>query len=209
MTHSAGANGRRAGKAEPDVTQRRWITGYFLCICVLLLTSGQDAAAERTVAPDWALATVDGRTLRLSEEARQQTTILFFWATWCPYCKALMPHLQSMRLEYGDSIEILAINIREDGDPVEFIQSAGYDFTLLPDGDVVAETYGIEGTPGVIVIDSDRVVQFDLRRLPPLAPPASGQPATNISKAAHLAPYWAAEIRKSIDSTMRSYPGAN
>lgn len=174
-----------------------------------MLTAGQYATAEGIVAPDWALATAEGKTLRLSQEARQQTTMLFFWATWCPYCKALMPHLQSMRLEYGDSIKILAINIREDGDPVEFIQSAGYDFTLLPDGDTVAEIYGIEGTPGVIVIDTDRVVQFDLRQLPPLAPPASGKSATNVSKAAYLAPYWAAEIRKSIDSTMRSEPGTD
>ncbi|MCP5091039.1 MAG: redoxin domain-containing protein, partial [Gammaproteobacteria bacterium] len=28
----------------------------------------------------------------------QQPVILLFWATWCPYCKALMPHLQSIRL---------------------------------------------------------------------------------------------------------------
>jgi hypothetical protein len=105
-----------------------------------------------------------------------------------------------MRLEYGDKVEILAINILEDGDPVDFIQSAGYDFTLLLNGDEVADAYGIRGTPGVIVIDGDRTVHFDLRRLPPLAPPTSDKAATNASKAAHLAPYWAAEIRKSIDA---------
>jgi thiol-disulfide isomerase/thioredoxin len=179
---------------------------YFLCICAVMLAAEQSAAAtERTIAPDWALATVDGKTLRLSEEARRQTTVLFFWATWCPYCKALMPHLQSMRLEYGDTIKILAINIREDSDPLEFIQSSGYDFTLLPDGDVVAERYGIEGTPGVIVIGNDRTVHFDLRRLPPLTLPTSDKAPTNASKAAYLAPYWAAEIRKSIDSISQGH----
>jgi thiol-disulfide isomerase/thioredoxin len=165
------------------------------------LAAGQYAvAADRTIAPDWTLATADGKTVRLSEEAQRQTTVLFFWATWCPYCKALMPHLQSIRLEYGDNVEILAINIMEDGDPLDFIQSAGYDFTLLLNGDEVAEAYGIRGTPGVIVVDSDRIVHFDLRQLPPLAPPASDKTASNVSKAAYLAPYWAAEIRKSIDA---------
>jgi hypothetical protein len=45
-----------------------------------------------------------------------------------------MPHLQSIRLEYGDAVEILAINIMEDGDPVRYIADAGYDFTLLLSG---------------------------------------------------------------------------
>ncbi len=27
--------------------------------------------------------------------------IYLFWASWCPYCKALMPHLQSIQVEYG------------------------------------------------------------------------------------------------------------
>lgn len=174
---------------------------HVLCICAFILAAGQYAVAEdRIIAPDWTLVTADGTTVRLSEEAQQQTTVLFFWATWCPYCKALMPHLQSMRLEYGNKVEILAINIREDGDPVDFIQSAGYDFTLLLNGEEVADAYGIRGTPGVIVIDGDRTVHFDLRGLPPLAAPTSDKAATNTSKAAHLAPYWAAEIRKSIDA---------
>jgi thiol-disulfide isomerase/thioredoxin len=173
----------------------------FLYVCLFILVAGQSAIAEdRIIAPDWTLATADGTTVRLSEEARQQTTVLFFWATWCPYCKALMPHLQSMRLEYGDKVEILAINIMEDGDPVDFIESAGYDFTLLLNGDGVADAYGIRGTPGVIVIDGDRTVHFDLRHLPPLTPRPSDKAPTNTSKAARLAPYWAAEIRKSIDA---------
>lgn len=143
--------------------------------------------------------------MRLSEEARQQeATVLFFWATWCPYCKALMPHLQSMRLEYGDRVEILAINIKEDGEPVEFIESAGYDFRLLLDGDPVADAYRIAGTPGVIVVDRERVVRFDLRRLPPLAPPANASVESHRGKAAYLAPYWASEIRKSIDEVLNN-----
>jgi len=66
--------------------------------------------------------------VRLSEEVRRQPFILFFWATWCPYCKALMPHLQSLRFEYGDRVKILAINLIDaDGDPVEYVRNAGYD----------------------------------------------------------------------------------
>jgi thiol-disulfide isomerase/thioredoxin len=169
----------------------------------MLAVSEAASSAEPVVAPDFSLVTANGRTVRLSEEARQQkATVLFFWATWCPYCKALMPHLQSMRLEYGDSVKILAVNIMEDGDPVEFVESAGYDLTLLLDGDAVADAYRIAGTPGLIVVDGKRVVHFDLRRLPPLAPPANASMESHSGKAAYLAPYWASEIRKSIDAVL-------
>ncbi len=159
-------------------------------------------AADYPVALDWSLNTPDKQVIRLSDIAQEQTTALLFWATWCPYCKALMPHLQSIRLEFGDDVEILAINIFEDGDPAGFIKSAGYDFKLLLDGDEVADSYGVTGTPAVFVLDSERKIRFDLRKLPRLEPPETDKPAGNSRKAAFRAPYWAAEIRKSIDAVL-------
>jgi thiol-disulfide isomerase/thioredoxin len=78
-----------------------------------------------------------------------------------------MPHLQSIRLEHGDQVKILAINFVEKGDPVSFMKEQGYDFTVLPDGDDVASIYGVYGTPGVILVDQDQQIRFDLRHLPP------------------------------------------
>jgi len=158
------------------------------------------SAADDLIAPNWSLTTADNQVVRLSDVAQQQTTVLLFWATWCPYCKALMPHLQSIRLEYGDDVEILAINIFEDGDPVSFMQKSGYDFTLLLNGDEVADDYGVTGTPAVFVLDHDRRIHFDLSKLPRLEPPDSGEPPGHSRKAAFRAPFWAAEISKSLDS---------
>ncbi len=169
----------------------------------LILLGASPAIAAET-APDWTLVSAEGKHIRLSEEVQQQPAILFFWATWCPYCKALMPHLQSIRLEYGHQVKVLAINFREDGDPVAFIKDAGYDFTVLPDGDDVAAAYRVHGTPGVIIVDGDQQLRFDLRALPLQNPPASGKPASHKRKAAYRGPYWAAEIRKALDSVLEA-----
>ena len=125
--------------------------------------SGISFAAIGDTGADWTLNTPEGLSVNLAHEVGQQATVLFFWASWCPYCKALMPHLQSMQFEYGDNIKLLAINIFEDGDPVAVIEEAGFDFTLLLDGDVEAGEYGITGTPGVIILDRKRSIHFDLR----------------------------------------------
>lgn len=172
----------------------------FIVAALALLVSFPASVKSAEIAPDWMLVSSAGQTVRLSREVKQQTTVLFFWATWCPYCKALMPHLQSMRLEYGKDIRILAVNFREDGDPVAFIENAGYDFTILPGGDEVAAAYGIKGTPGLIIVDSRQRIQFDLRALPRQSLlPAEGS-ASHKRKAGYRAPHWAAEIRKAIDS---------
>ena len=93
-----------------------------------LLLGSNVAADEVRVAPDWTLQSESGEAITLSEVAAQQPVIVLFWATWCPYCKALMPHIQSVRFEYGDAIRVLAIHFRDDkGDPVGFIEAAGYD----------------------------------------------------------------------------------
>lgn len=167
-----------------------------------VLMSGMANAQSTNMAPDWSLVSAQGETIRLKDEVRQQPVILLFWATWCPYCKALMPHLQSLRLEHGERIEILAVNFRDDGDPIEFVRSAGYDFTVLPDGDAVAAAYNVYGTPGVIIVDQDQNIRFDLRALPRIDLPSSTKPPSNRQKAAYLAPYWAAEIRKSVDRVL-------
>ncbi len=165
---------------------------------------GTTGAEEVRAAPDWTLQSVDGEMITLSEVAAEQPVVLLFWATWCPYCKALMPHIQSVRLEYGDEINVLAVHFRDDrGDPVTYIENAGYDFTLLPGGDEVAELNGVWGTPGLMVIDRDGAVRYDLYRLPKPDLAAAGESASHRKKAAYLAPYWAAELRKSLDLVLR------
>ncbi len=152
--------------------------------------------------PDWTFDTIDGAPLTLSEEASEQATILFFWTTWCPYCKALMPHLQSIELEYGDDVEILAIHFRDDNDPAEFIEQAGYDFTLLPAGEEIASLYGVWGTPGVLLVDKDMEIRFDLRELPARSLPSDVESSSHTRRAAHRAPWWAAEIRSALDAVI-------
>ncbi len=181
---------------------------------LFIVFSQYASAAVSLVAPDWTLVAADGQAINLNDESQKQTTVLLFWATWCPYCKALMPHLQSVVLEYGDNVKVLAINIMEDGDPVEFIENAGYDFTLLLNGNNVADSYGVTGTPGVFVVDHNRVIRFDLRKLPMIEPLSTGKTASNRRRAAYFAPYWAAVIRQSIDAviedrTQSEISGAN
>jgi hypothetical protein len=92
------------------------------------------------------------------------------------------------------------VHFRDDkGDPVAYIESAGYDFTLLPNGEKVAKLNEIWGTPGLMIVDRDMNIRYDLYALPKFDLSAAGKSPANRKKAAYLAPYWAAELRKSLD----------
>lgn len=157
-------------------------------------------------AASFALQTPAGDRVEFSGKSRSPATVLFFWATWCPYCKALMPHLQSIMDQYGGDVTLLAINIMEDGDPAGFLSDAGYDWTLLLAGDDVAKAYGIRGTPGVVVVDRGGATVFDLSQVQASAAlekrlkGADSRPKV----ASRMAPFWAAELRRALDPVVQA-----
>jgi thiol-disulfide isomerase/thioredoxin len=168
---------------------------------VLLVVIACPALGANTKAADFTLESASGEEVSLSERVRERPVVLFFWATWCPYCKALMPHLQSIVLEYGDDVEILALHFRDDNDPVAFIENAGYDFTVLPEADLIAAEYEVWGTPGLMLVDTNRRIRFNLYTLPQQVVPGY-EDMKHSKRASYRAPYWAAELRKAIDSVL-------
>jgi thiol-disulfide isomerase/thioredoxin len=163
-------------------------------------------ASVSQAAEPFRLQTPAGASVGFSGKSQAPATVLFFWASWCPFCKALMPHLQSVLDQYGDDVQLLAINIMEDGDPAALLSDSGYDWTLLLNGDAVAKTYGVRGTPGLFVVDRSGATVFDLSRVQVTAAiqkrlaGADSRPRT----ASRLAPYWAAELRRALDPAIRA-----
>ncbi|MGE7672191.1 redoxin domain-containing protein [Lysinibacillus sp. NPDC094403] len=62
--------------------------------------------------PDFTLTSLDGKNVTLSE-FRGKKVVLNFWATFCPPCKAEMPHMQNYYEQYAkkDNVEIIAVNL--------------------------------------------------------------------------------------------------
>lgn len=179
-----------------------------LVLTALLLVAppvAQAAGMEGRPAPAVSLLGPDGKSRALAELAAGKPTVVLFWASWCPYCKALMPHLQSMLDQYGsERIEVVAIDLWEDGadDWKPVIQDNGYDFQVLLNGDALAPQWQVRGTPGLFLLDAKGNVVFD-RNARQFAPSRRHVAAIDASqgngaKAARIAPLWAAELRKEI-----------
>ena len=158
------------------------------------------------MAPDWTLSQPDGASVTFSDVAHETPTILVFWATWCPYCKVFLPHLQSILYEYGmDTVRVFAINYRDDGDAVAYMEEYGYTFTVLLDGNDVAKSYGVWGTPGMVLVDTDQRIVFNLydymADIKATEDPAIGE-MKHHRRASHRAPKWAARTRQKLDALL-------
>jgi thiol-disulfide isomerase/thioredoxin len=153
-------------------------------------------------APAFELADSEGTLFHFPDDL-DGPTIVLFWASWCPYCKALMPHLQSIVDEYDGAIGVLALNFRDDEDPTEFMAEYGYDFRLFPHADPVAGLWGVKATPGLFLVDESGRILFSNFSIPESAyhsdPADEGKALKHYQKASRKAPFWAAQLRLTID----------
>lgn len=189
---------------EPSGKQRLARAAAWLALSVWLAAGVSAVEAQSNhdwQPPEFTLRPADGSEFRYPADLSGPTIVLF-WATWCPYCKALMPHLQSILDEHPGRVRVLALSIRDDGDPAAVLAEYGFDFTLLTAADAVAEAWGVKGTPGLLLADAKGRVVFDRLRIPVAAQsgPAQAEAAMkHYQKAARNAPYWAAQLRLALD----------
>lgn len=108
-------------------------------------------------ATDFELQTLSGETVKLSDY-RGKKVILNFWATWCPPCKAEMPHMQKFYEDHGNDIEIIAVNLtsRDNGFEAleKFVRDNGLTFKIPLDvNGVYGDAYEIISIPTTYVVD--------------------------------------------------------
>ena len=116
------------------------------------------APLPRAAAPAFTLADLDGRALSLAS-LRGQTVLIYFWATWCPYCQKELPAtVQELARRYRDrQLVVLAVNIEEGRDKVRaWVTKHGLSVPVLLDseGEVSGE-YRVTATPTAVLVDRD------------------------------------------------------
>ena len=116
--------------------------------------SEDGSAQEENTAPDFTVELNDGSQFTLSD-AKGKVVLINIWATWCGPCCAEMPAFQRLYEEYGDQLQIVAINYAEKKQTVDqFIADNGYTFPFAYDEEAgVMELYPSEGIPYTILID--------------------------------------------------------
>ncbi|MEK3935427.1 TlpA disulfide reductase family protein [Sporosarcina sp. FSL W7-1349] len=117
------------------------------------------------VPPDFELTTLEGETVRLSE-MKGTKVVLNFWGSWCPPCKAEMPHMQKYYKKSADkdNVEILAVNLtsgEKKGLPAveQFVEAYGLTFPIpLDKTGALLQQYQVMIIPTTYFIGTDGVI---------------------------------------------------
>jgi peroxiredoxin len=117
------------------------------------------------LAPDITMTNLNGEEVKLSD-FRGKKVILNFWATWCPPCKAEMPHMQNYYDENNkkQNVEIIGFNMTFSGDSIEkveqFVSSYKLTFPIYTTFDKkVIEQYQVMVMPTTYFIDEEGRIQ--------------------------------------------------
>ena len=110
------------------------------------------------LAPDFALASLDGSTLKLSD-FRGKAVLLNFWATWCEPCKIEMPWFVELQKKYGpQGLQILGVAMDDSGkkDISEFAKKMGVNYPIVLGKEAVGDQYGgVQYLPSTFFIDRE------------------------------------------------------
>jgi thiol-disulfide isomerase/thioredoxin len=125
-----------------------------------------------------ALKTIDGRSLS-SNDLRGKVTMINFWATWCPPCRAEIPSLIELQERYRDHLTIVGVSEDEDAlDEVKrFVSEHKINYPIVMSTPEIQQAFpGVVSLPTTFVLDKNlRIVQKHIGLLPSAATEAEAR----------------------------------
>ncbi|HUL34863.1 MAG TPA: redoxin domain-containing protein [Candidatus Eisenbacteria bacterium] len=119
--------------------------------------------ARARLVPPFTVTTSDGQLFSM-DDLQGKVVLLDFWATWCPPCRAAVPHLREISKKFqGQPLVILSVSL--DGDEQKWKAFIAIHEMTWPqyreagiDG-VLARMFEVTAIPRTFIIDADGVLR--------------------------------------------------
>lgn len=91
------------------------------------------------------------------DDLKGKVVIVDFWATWCPPCRQIIPHLVELQKKYGeDDFTFLGVSLDQGGmrDVKPFIQKYEINYPVIIGNKKMTDQFGgVQGIPTTFLID--------------------------------------------------------
>jgi peroxiredoxin len=114
---------------------------------------------QGVMAPDFTVATLDGRQIHLSD-LHGKRVVVDMWATWCPPCQKEVPHfIQLVKESNADDLVIVGISNEEKDVLSKFIKEKGINYSVASSSGLPSPYKDVESIPTTFFVDRNGVIQ--------------------------------------------------
>jgi thiol-disulfide isomerase/thioredoxin len=113
------------------------------------------------LAPDFSLPSLQGDPVRLSDY-RGKVVLLDFWATWCPPCRAAIPHVVNLQDKYrSEGFAALGLNMDQNPEDIDsFLEHVTVNYPILKVDDETRTKYGgLFSIPQAFLVDRKGMIR--------------------------------------------------
>lgn len=130
-----------------------------------MVQANQIGLSNGDTAFDFTLKDLEGNDVKLSD-FQGKKVFLNFWATWCPPCKAEMPHMQNFYESKANemNVEILAVNLTKEDKGIEKVKKFAEDYKitfpiLLDEKGHIGKKYRSFAIPTTYVLNTEGKIE--------------------------------------------------
>ena len=144
------------------------------CIVLIFLflfeVDAQEEKQQYVIAPAFSVQDIYGENIALVNQLEDKPVMLYFWATWCPFCKKETPRLVEFYNKFAEKINVIGVNV-DVNNSVEkindYINEFGVRFPIIYDIDhLITPAYRVDGTPVFVVISQSQHILYRGHRFP-------------------------------------------
>lgn len=138
----------------------RWLLPVVATAILLVPVLGHALPKKGQPAPPLKVTTTSGQQVTMANY-QGYVLVIDLFATWCPPCKASVPHLVALNKKYQkQGLQILGLSIQEgeEEEVAEFITEKRINYPVAIVDKKVADDYGATTIPQLIVINKKGAV---------------------------------------------------
>lgn len=147
---------------EMPVAEKAKYVLAVLALTTLLCGTASSSVDAGAPAPDFALRSLAGKNLRLSEY-RSEVVVLNFWSSWCGKCRQVMPVLDGLYQQHRDAgLHVLGVGVEGLFDKSSSVAAElELAFPILTDErQHVSKLYDLNRLPLTLIIDREGNVRY-------------------------------------------------
>ncbi|MBE8166800.1 MAG: protein disulfide oxidoreductase [Shewanella sp.] len=105
-------------------------------------------------APKLTTETIYGKSIDLATLSSDKPTLVYFWGSWCGYCKITSPMVESVSKDHN--VISVAIASGENWEVQQYLTQKQLSFDAINDiDDTISHSWGVTGVPAIFIIDKN------------------------------------------------------